>query len=341
MVRVAERMGKAARQEKRSSGKGDPRQSPARGVPNWPLLGLTLIGMSLTGYLTATAWTGEAVVGCSVGSGCDIVLTSRWSKLLGEPTAFWGFLTYLSLAGIAWIKRPTLHWKLAWVVSLFGVLYSVYLTTVALVQLQATCPYCLTSAGLMISILGVLAFQQPRRLPNVSWRSWLPSTTAVCLLLVLGLHLHYSGAWGKATEGEDPTLRALAIHLAQTGAKFYGASWCPHCQEQKTLFGASAQHLPYVECSPEGRFNPQAPTCRRMAIRVYPTWTINGRRYEGLLPLTQLAAYSGFSGHLPQVEKPPRASPTPSTPAETSDIDSEAGSSLECREDEEICAKPQ
>ena len=30
---------------------------------------------------------------------------------------------------------------------------------------------------------------------------------------------------------------ALTQHLKQVGAKMYGAFWCPHCQEQKQLFG--------------------------------------------------------------------------------------------------------
>ena len=40
---------------------------------------------------------------------------------------------------------------------------------------------------------------------------------------------------------EDPKIRALAEHLTEEGALFYGASWCPHCQEQKLLFGASGK----------------------------------------------------------------------------------------------------
>ncbi len=32
----------------------------------------------------------------------------------------------------------------------------------------------------------------------------------------------------------------LAQHLKQTEAKFYGAFWCPHCHDQKQLFGQEA-----------------------------------------------------------------------------------------------------
>lgn len=49
--------------------------------------------------------------------------------------------------------------------------------------------------------------------------------------------------------------RALAVvkRLKEAGAKFYGAFWCSHCQDQKVAFGKEAQmDLPYIECYPEG-----------------------------------------------------------------------------------------
>ncbi|MEK6614081.1 MAG: vitamin K epoxide reductase family protein, partial [Candidatus Binatota bacterium] len=121
-------MGKTARKKK--SGRKEVSQTPStRPIPNWLLLGLALIGMGITLYLTLIAWTGKSVAGCSAGSGCDLVLNSRWSMLFGLPTSFWGFLAYTALAGIAFIKSDS-YWKLAWTVSLIGVLYSIYLTSV-------------------------------------------------------------------------------------------------------------------------------------------------------------------------------------------------------------------
>ena len=93
---------------------------------------------------------------------------------------------------------------------------------------------------------------------------------------------------------EDPMVRALAEHLADEGAEFYGASWCPHCQEQKRLFGASADRLPYVECSPGGQGTPQASACAAAGVRQYPTWFIGGRRFEEVLTLPRLAELTGF-----------------------------------------------
>lgn len=160
--------------------------------PNWPLFGLALLGVGLTGYLTVTSWNGEGAAWCPAGSGCDVVLGSQWSHLFGQPIAFWGFLTYLSLAGLAFLKRYEIRWKLAWIIALFGVLYSAYLTTVSIAKLKATCPYCLTSAALMGAIFVTILVQRPRPLPRGFWRTWLPLTFAGALLLVGALHLYYT-----------------------------------------------------------------------------------------------------------------------------------------------------
>src|SRR5687767_10958571 len=124
--------------------------------PNWPLLAISILGMALTGYLTWAAFSGGAVQGCSAGSGCDIVLTSRWATLFGLPTSLWGLLGYAALAGIAFVRRADMHWSYAWSIALFGVLYSLYLTLVSLTILDSTCPYCLTSLALMTAILALV-----------------------------------------------------------------------------------------------------------------------------------------------------------------------------------------
>ncbi|MSU60452.1 MAG: hypothetical protein EXS52_00865 [Candidatus Staskawiczbacteria bacterium] len=73
----------------------------------------------------------------------------------------------------------------------------------------------------------------------------------------------------QLTEPAQPD--AFAKCLKESGAVFYGAFWCSHCQEQKALFGDSAQYLPYVECSTaDGKAQLQA--CADQKIQVYPTW---------------------------------------------------------------------
>ena len=266
-----------------------------RATPNWALLTLSGLGLVLTGYLAWTALTGGAVQGCSAGGGCDIVLSSRWATLLGLPTSLWGFLGYAALAAIAFVRRVDTHWSAAWTVALFGVCYSVYLTVVSLTILESACPYCLTSLGLMTAIAGLVAYQRPPELVHRSWLRLAGSRVAIAAVAILMVHAAYTAPQPEPTGPEDPLVRALAEHLKKEGALFYGASWCPHCQEQKRLFGASAVRLPYIECSPAGRNAPQAVACNRAGVNTYPTWIINGRATVGeVMSLAQLADATAF-----------------------------------------------
>ena len=94
--------------------------------------------------------------------------------------------------------------------------------------------------------------------------------------------------------GLDSSYEArLAEHLSETGAKMYGAYWCPHCAVQKDYFGEAASRLPYVECDPEG-FGAQVELCDLARVEAYPTWVIEEGRYLGAQPLGELATLSGF-----------------------------------------------
>ncbi|HET9942890.1 MAG TPA: vitamin K epoxide reductase family protein [Terriglobia bacterium] len=268
---------------------------PLRPSPNWPLWALSVLGMILTGYLSWTALNNEAVRGCSVGSGCDTVLSSPWATTLGMPTAFWGFLTYVALAATAFVKRVDRHWQIAWTVSFFGLIYSLYLTAVSMTVLKAACPYCLTSLGLMTAIFALVTWQRPNDLAGFAWGALLTRAVPLAIAVIIVLHLQYTGVFGPTPGQEDPLARALAEHLSNSGnVKFYGASWCPHCQDQKALFGAAAKRLPYVECSPDGQGAPQAPVCANLEIKSYPTWIINGKRIEQVMTMTDLANATNF-----------------------------------------------
>jgi uncharacterized membrane protein/glutaredoxin len=269
-------------------------KSLLRDGPNWPLFVLSVVGMALSGYLTFSGWADKLVAFCTEGAGCDVVLSSRWSTLFGMPTSFWGFLTYALLAAVAWNRHADNQWRWAWTISLFGLLYSSYLTAISLFELNATCPYCLTSLGLMAVIFVMTTFQRPENLPRFSWGPWLAKTVGAAVVVIVALHSYYAGYWGGAPGPEDPWIRGLAEHLSKTDAKFYGASWCPHCNEQKKKFGSSVKRIPYVECSPGGQQAPSAPICKEKNITSYPTWIINGQRYTGIQELDTLAQASKY-----------------------------------------------
>ncbi len=91
---------------------------------------------------------------------------------------------------------------------------------------------------------------------------------------------------------------AFAQCLKEKGAVFYGAFWCPHCQNQKKMFGRSAKLLPYIECSTaDGRS--QLQICKTKNIEGYPTWEFSdGSRLTGEIPLATLSEQT--SCELPQ-----------------------------------------
>ena len=115
-------MGKKSKAKSAHQSNAD-NKAALRPSPNWALLAISIIGMALAGYLSYKSWAGGSLRGCDAGSGCDVVLSSRWATMLGLPTAFWGFLAYAGLAGIAFIKRVDQHWRYAWTAALLGVAY--------------------------------------------------------------------------------------------------------------------------------------------------------------------------------------------------------------------------
>lgn len=94
---------------------------------------------------------------------------------------------------------------------------------------------------------------------------------------------------GSSTTPPVGKYDTFAQCLKDSGAIFYGAFWCPHCQAQKKMFGSSASLLPYVECStPNG--TGQVLECKDKGVSSYPTWDFaDGSRLTGEVPLVQLA----------------------------------------------------
>ena len=92
--------------------------------------------------------------------------------------------------------------------------------------------------------------------------------------------------------GNTTSIEDFAKCLTSKEAKMYGAYWCGHCQNQKSMFGDSVTYITYVECDPNGE-NPQSDLCLERGIQGYPTWEINGNLYPGEQSLAKLAELSG------------------------------------------------
>jgi thiol-disulfide isomerase/thioredoxin len=118
--------------------------------------------------------------------------------------------------------------------------------------------------------------------------------TKKIIFWIVGVSIFAFLIWQFAAYQRSPgKYDSFARCLKERGAVFYGAFWCPHCQNQKLMFGKSAKLLPYVECStPDGQG--QLQICRDKNITSYPTWEFtDGSRLSGEIPLSQLAEKTG------------------------------------------------
>jgi len=76
--------------------------------------------------------------------------------------------------------------------------------------------------------------------------------------------------------------------LTENGAELYGSEWCPHCQEQKVLFGTSLKFVDYTECTEDKQ------KCAEEEIKYLPTWKFNdGTITTGAKSFVYLAEKTG------------------------------------------------
>ena len=82
----------------------------------------------------------------------------------------------------------------------------------------------------------------------------------------------------------------FVLCLKEKGAIFYGSDFfCEHCDRQKKIFGASANLLPFVECSTP--LGDEIEECINKKITGYPIWefTDGTRLANGEISIKELA----------------------------------------------------
>ena len=241
------------------------------------------------------------------------MLASAWGSIAGQPLALFGCLAYLAILLMAVVPlvaqgeaRVSLSQRSWWGMALLSTamaVFSLVLVGVMLFGLQDCCPFCILSALLSVSLM---VFS----LVGGDWEDTgtLVFRTVITALLVgiVGLGWAASANRPAAITGKgvppavvsesNPAKLALAEQLTASGAVMYSAYWCPHCHEQKELFGRQAtEKLEVIECAPDGR-NSQKALCDTKKIEGYPSWEIKGVISSGVKPLEQLADKSGYTG---------------------------------------------
>jgi uncharacterized membrane protein/glutaredoxin len=250
---------------------------------------IATIGAVITAYIAIPALMGGEVT-CPV-EGCDKVLESSYAELFGLPLALFGFLAYDAMLTMSVApllinaetnlplrkKLEDLTWPLLFLGGSSMAIFSGYLMYIMVSEIKSFCIFCITSAICSFSLL-VLTFI------GKEWREksqLIFSFVIIAVVTLIGTNAMYTISNGGVNDirtTSAPANVALAEHLTDTGAKMYGAFWCPHCKDQKELFGRQAfNKIDYVECDPAGE-NPRTQMCIDAGIQRYPTWEVNGKK---------------------------------------------------------------
>jgi uncharacterized membrane protein len=295
--------------------------------PRLFMVAIATMGVFDTAYITYEKLSAAQSSLCTAG--CSTVLNSSYASVFGLPLGLVGLVAYgiaLVLAAAPLLDQdPEIQEQRSqqtgfplFLLAAAMTLFSGYLMYVLATDIKAVCYFCIASAIFSTSLLVLSLVSQREKLTELIF----PGAITAMVTLVGAIALFTPSAQGMVpgataigdTSGNTffyvntPSSDAetqLAEHLRAINAKMYGAYWCPHCCEQKRLFGATAmKELKYVECG-EGGQNAQVDVCTEMAPVIekatgekfgFPTWEIRGQFYSGRKPLTELARLSDYKG---------------------------------------------
>jgi uncharacterized membrane protein len=121
---------------------------------------LAFLGAAVSIYLLVLKYT-QAVSMCVGSHGCITVNTSAYSSVYGVPVALIGLIGYLIMAVQTLLEEQVAFFKeqgslLLMGESLVGVIFSAYLTWIEVYVIHAVCPFCVSSA-IIILLMFILA----------------------------------------------------------------------------------------------------------------------------------------------------------------------------------------
>jgi uncharacterized membrane protein len=136
---------------------------PAQAWQSWAIPILCAIGFVVAAYLSYVE-TAQVEAVCGPVGDCNTVQQSEYARLFGViPIGLLGLIGYVLIA-VAWIISRRGSGRLAdlaaaalFGMSLFGTVFSIYLTFLEPFVIGATCVWCLTSAAVMTAALWLAA----------------------------------------------------------------------------------------------------------------------------------------------------------------------------------------
>ena len=293
----------------------------------WPkiiIAVLSTIGLVDTGSITLKNWGLFNSLSCpGIKNGCDTVLNSPWGTLFENnqvniPLSFAGVITYSSILLLSIFlslniispkeKLNKLIWWLIFLISCASSVFSFLLLNIMFLKIKAYCFFCILSAILSISIfiISMIGAKFESREPMI-YRGFIVALTVLIGGLIWSNNVDPSNAIDVSNNAEkvspaittssSPQKVKFAKFLTDNNFKMYSAYWCPHCHDQKQLFGKKAvKELSIVECAQDGKDN-QYKLCQEKGIDGFPSWEINEKIYSGVKDLNDLAIMTGYEGN--------------------------------------------
>ena len=114
---------------------------------------LAVLGFGVSLYLALAHYLGYAVP-CDITHGCEAVLSSKYSMLLGLPLGIWGVAYFIAVIVSALLADSYLVWKKILTVLLgLGALSSLVFLSLQFFVIKKVCQYCLAT-----DLLSILLF---------------------------------------------------------------------------------------------------------------------------------------------------------------------------------------
>ena len=284
---------------------------------------LSTIGLVDTGSITLKNWGLFNSLSCpGIKNGCETVLNSPWGTLFENsqyniPLSLAGVITYGSILGFSIFlslnlvspkeKLNKIIWWAIFLISCASSVFSILLLNIMFFKIKAYCFFCILSAILSISIfiISMIGAKFESREP-MFYRGFIVVLTVLVGGLIWSNSVDPSNAIdiSKSTEKVSPAITTtsspqkikFAKFLSDNNIKMFSAYWCPHCHDQKQLFGKKAvKELSIIECAQDGKDN-QYQLCREKQIEGFPSWEINGEIYSGVKDLNDLAIMTEYDG---------------------------------------------
>ena len=285
---------------------------------------LSTIGLVDTCAITLKKWGLFSALSCpGITNGCEKVLNSPWGTLFNNeqiniPLSFAGFISYLLILILAVSlstnlispkeKLSKFAWWLIFLISCASSVFSFLLIYIMIFKIEEYCFFCILSAILSLSIfiLSMIGGKFESREPMI-FRGFVVAVSVLLGGLIWSTNVDPSNAINisSPTEKVSPAITTsssaqkieFARFLKNNNIVMYSAYWCPHCHDQKIMFGKQAvKELSVIECAQDGKDN-KYKLCQTKGIEGFPSWEINGEIYSGTRDLNDLAIMTDYQGN--------------------------------------------